>query len=215
MNARAGICILLLSVFLFAPTVELKGASIGSIVRKERKKLQKRYNENRSGVGDIKVEKRMVRFLAREARRAKTKGRQKKYKRLLVKSLAAIRKMKRRRDTYSLRGRWAVTVRYPTAEIELIYHFDYHNSKTDFVRCEELNSEGDVIDTFSGYQRFSTFKGNDTDLYFGTLILERFALLFGPKKPDHPSITGSIRRTIDGEVSYLTLTGRRYASPFP
>lgn len=190
-------------------------------IKKERKKLQRTLNRNKSGVGDIKVEVRMVRFLKKEFRRAKTKKGKKKYRKQVRRTLIRVAQLKRKHRRFSPRGRWRVefTEAGPSSPeiVPRILHFNQHNLSTDFVNCEILHPDTEeVLFTVSGYQRFEFLRLSRTFVFGNSIVRYAYFMTMGPIKPDHPTISGrATGETVgDPDITVYSILGRRYASPF-
>ena len=214
------LCVLFIGI-CSASVVSHSGEFNRKEINQERKKLQRTLNRDKSGVGDIKVEVRMVRFLKKEFRRAKTEKGKNKYRKEVARTLILIAQMKRKHKKFSPQGRWRVEFNdgdpvLPEV-IPRILHFDQHTRSTDFVNCEVLdpNTEA-VLFTVSGYQRFDTVRLSRTFVLTDSVVRFDYFLKMGPIKPDHPTISGrATGRTIgDPDIDKFSVSGRRYASPF-
>lgn len=115
--------------------------------------MQQLFNPNYSGIGEIRVEKRMVKEYAKAARRAKTKSCEKQFERRILVSLRRIARYKKLRRDYSYRGLWRITVQQGGREFLL--HVTSHNQATDFVSGQFESLARVPQDPFIGWERFN------------------------------------------------------------
>jgi hypothetical protein len=121
--------------------------------KRSRNILQQLFNPNYSGIGEIRVEKRMVKEYAKAARRAKTKSCEKQFERRILVSLRRIARYKKLRRDYSYRGLWRITVQ-PGGR-EFLLHVTSHNQATDFVSGQFESLARVPQDPFIGRERFN------------------------------------------------------------
>jgi hypothetical protein len=121
--------------------------------KRSRNILQQLFNPNYSGIGEIRVEKRMVKEYAKAARRAKTKSCEKQFERRILVSLRRIARYKKLRRDYSYRGLWRITVQ-PGGR-EFLLHVTSHNQATDFVSGQFESLARVPQDPFIGWERFN------------------------------------------------------------
>lgn len=121
--------------------------------KRSRRVLQQLFNPNYSGVGEIRVEKRMVKEYAKAARRAKSKSCEKQFERKILVSLRRIARYKKLRRDFSYRGLWEITVQ-PGGR-QFLLHVTSHNEATDFVSGQFENLARVPQDPFVGWERFN------------------------------------------------------------
>lgn len=198
-----------LGIFLFAYFLIFPLASEAKYnaveVKLKKRQLDNKLNKNRSGVGSIRVQKALYSWLSKKARKTTRTLCRKKYRKQARIAKKRIKNYAESRSEYSFRGRWQVHNLDTAATFEI--HFTDHHFSTDFVAGEILDLSGNLVNRFTGYQRFNKFNGlTNEDRYRYSL------LMIGIKTSSNPLLKGTETDRILRKS--WPLGGNRTASPF-
>lgn len=213
MKTGPAILLFIMAMLVSIPATDAHASFSARKVKAARKKAERKKNPHDTGIGAINVEKEMVRFFAKGARRANTENEERKYKRKIVGSLRKIKKLRKKWNKYSPRGRWLIT--YVDDDTEFEIHFFHHNPKTDFIHAEYINPDtSEVLTYLQGYQKFNAFSVKGFANYYGYFYLIGS---IGPKKAPVSGMSGYFvfeELLSQPDPPFSKFVGYRFRSPF-